>query len=211
MRNNLIFFNLNILKVLHSFSPFLTLASVPFSMILLFFSFVGNIPEDLRFGIVSENITECQSNVVKYENCNFEKVSCNFIAEVAETNFMKFAEFSSLNDAIWNLKKGNLLAVVLISANLTDMIKNFTTASNFDEITTQNFADIYFDNTNYILAMLLKDNLQKSFTNFTEKLLTGCNISKKWAKFHIMNIEELTYGKRENIIKHDKFSYLFLA
>jgi hypothetical protein len=160
--------------------------------LLSFIFATGGNPEGLRLGIVNDeiiNISECynKSLVTAFPHdyqCDIRLASCRFIDEITSDVGEKIY-FQKYEDAFREGKKGNLHAIIHISANYTQSVQKLLSTSDYEneeiedaELLSREI-QINMDQSNSQISLFIYQKLFDSFATYLKKLMKDCHVSEK--------------------------------
>jgi hypothetical protein len=174
----------------------------PLFLLALNIMTVGNFPDDIKLGIVNNEISdtictniEIHSSMSSRKDCSQQKFSCTFLSYIdgAEKIF-----YNSFSDAHKDFKKGTLFGVVMIRSNFTkSLIENDGNLQDFDKNFEQ-VTDVYLDSSNFPFAMFIKLKIFLGFQEFIENLSRRCTVnaflSLKPLRFEEMRMRAANFG-----------------
>ncbi|KAK6632870.1 hypothetical protein RUM43_012609 [Polyplax serrata] len=169
---------------------------LPVLEIITFFMTIGGNPQNLRFGIVNEdmgNFSNCNdyashmpTGVVYTDNdCIFRGLSCHFLTDFYNSLDVKYnyVYYNDLDSAMKSVKEGNLIGVLYFAENFTE---SFTARLELGQDADEYVLDsheikIWLDMTNGQTAYLIQQQMYDSYFNFSQKILKDCGLNPKVA------------------------------
>lgn len=198
--------------VRHPGTILITLA-LPIIEIFGIFLAVGGIPDDLKIGIVNQELGDYK-NCEDYINdnktaggylvdelgtCVYEGLGCKF-AKQFQNGIQNQVYFESLEEALKAVKEGKIHQVLFFPHNYSDA---FTTINNNNYEEDFNFSQITFykDEADNPLGLHVEKELYYSYLKFAKELAKDCQRSEKSAKLPLV-FNEPIYG-RHNLTYSD--------
>ncbi|KAL7730642.1 hypothetical protein ACLKA6_003419 [Drosophila palustris] len=190
----------NFLWMMRNVGVMLFIVGLPVVQILLFCYAIGHDPTGLKLAVANHEMSEemimqqfCPVNA----GCNQTMLSCRYLDMLVKNKSMVVNYVNDDEAAYEEVRRGRAWAALVIQPNYTDALVERVEDGRYAEDATIEASDlgVRMDWSNQQISTLLYRDLQYTFFNFVENMLTDCDMNPKLGRIPV-ETEQPIYGYR---------------
>ncbi|XP_003246532.1 ABC transporter G family member 20 isoform X2 [Acyrthosiphon pisum] len=187
----------NFLRMWRNVGVMLFIFALPVMQVILFCLAIGRDPTGLHLAVVNKEMNWETKACPIYDNCTLEMFSCRYLnALPKDTVILDY--YDSPETAINAVKVGDAWGALYFTENFTDaLVARMALGRESDEETLdQSEVRVWLDMSNQQIGLMLNRDLQLSYRDFGQGLLSSCEQNPKLADIPIQ-FKEPIYGSSD--------------
>ncbi|XP_021913320.1 ABC transporter G family member 20 isoform X2 [Zootermopsis nevadensis] len=187
----------NFLRMWRNVGVMLFIFALPVMQVILFCLAIGRDPTGLRLAIVNHELNFTGERCEYNTGCSFKMLSCRYLQNLNNESIQK-VYYPSPDTALNAVRSGEAWGVLYFTENFTDaLVARMALGKDSDEETLdQSEIRVWLDMSNQQIGLMLNRNLQLSYRDFAQTLLTACGDNPKLADIPIQ-FKDPVYGSNE--------------
>ncbi|CAO1370797.1 unnamed protein product [Diamesa serratosioi] len=155
---------------------------IPAFQVFFFCLAIGRNPTGIKLSVTNHELNrlnvEQQSCPITNDGCNYEMLSCRYL-EFLKHRQISLTYYETKEEAFGAVRKGESWGVLVFAKNYsTAFVKRLELNLNMnDTVIDTSSIVVHLDMSNNLIARFIERDLFYALTNFTNNLLTTCNIN----------------------------------
>ncbi|XP_043272865.1 ABC transporter G family member 20 isoform X2 [Venturia canescens] len=187
----------NFLRMWRNVGVMLFIFALPVMQVILFCLAIGRDPTGLKLAIVNHEMNWENKSCPIAEGCHLTHLSCRYLKFLDNETMIK-EYYEDPESAMEAVRRGQAWGTLYFTENFTDaLLARMMLGNGADEETLdQSEIRVWLDMSNQQIGLMLARNLQYSYRDFAQNLLSDCNENTKLADVPIQ-FKEPIYGSNE--------------
>ncbi|XP_072155467.1 ABC transporter G family member 20 isoform X2 [Bemisia tabaci] len=187
----------NFLRMWRNVGVMLFIFVLPVMQVILFCLAIGRDPTGLHLAIVNHEMDFNSSYCPINTNCTFSYLSCRYLNSLPNDTIIQ-DHYRDVESAIQAVKVGDAWGALYFTDNFTDaLVARMVLGRDADtETLDQSEIRVWLDMSNQQIGLMLNRDLQISYRDFAQDLLTSCDQNPKLADIPIQ-FKEPIYGSND--------------
>ncbi|KAK7792210.1 hypothetical protein R5R35_000492 [Gryllus longicercus] len=187
----------NFLRMWRNVGVMLFIFALPVMQVILFCLAIGRDPTGLRLAIVNHEVMDYRSGCPIEYGCSFKNLSCRYLQHLKNSTIVK-EYYETPESAIEAVRMGDAWGALYFTENFTDALvaRMLLGREADDETLDQSEIRVWLDMSNQQIGLMLNRDLQFSYRDFAQNLLTDCGENPKLADVPIQ-FREPIYGSND--------------
>ncbi|XP_059488543.1 ABC transporter G family member 20 isoform X1 [Neocloeon triangulifer] len=187
----------NFLRMWRNVGVMLFIFALPVMQVILFCLAIGRDPTGLKMAIVNHEFNGTQRECLPMEGCNFVDLGCRYLQHLNNNSIVQ-VYYPDTESAIEAVRSGNAWGALYFTENFTDaLVARMVLGRDADEETLdQSEIRVWLDMSNQQIGLMLNRDLQFSYRDFAQNLLSACDQNPKLADVPIQ-FKEPIYGSTD--------------
>ncbi|KAI8121498.1 hypothetical protein FF38_00066 [Lucilia cuprina] len=196
----------NFVQLFRQPSGIIFMLMFPLIQLSCFYMAIGKTPNNMRIGIVSNEITKWDTCYdpdlitvsIHNETCNFSSISCRFVTSLEDTDHIKKVFYDNVEDAHRDSKATDILGYIFFPRNFSTSMQSLMEDGRYADDAAVNSAElaVHIDMTDRQIAYFVERKLREHYHSFIKEILTDCNLPQSLATIPV-NMQEPIYGSEE--------------
>lgn len=187
----------NFLRMWRNVGVMLFIFALPVMQVILFCLAIGRDPTGLHLAIVNHEMNWTTKACPVRTNCSFENLGCRYLSTLPKETIIQ-DHYPDPESAINAVRVGDAWGALYFTENFTDaLVARMVLGRDADEETLdQSEIRVWLDMSNQQIGLMLNRDLQLSYRDFAQDLLSSCNQNPKIADIPIQ-FKEPIYGSND--------------
>uniref|UniRef100_A0A8D8XZL9 ABC transporter G family member 20 n=1 Tax=Cacopsylla melanoneura TaxID=428564 RepID=A0A8D8XZL9_9HEMI len=187
----------NFLRMWRNVGVMLFIFALPVMQVILFCLAIGRDPTGLHLAIVNQEMDWATKACPVLSNCSFTHLSCRYLNSLPNDTIIK-DYYPDAESAINAVRVGDAWGALYFTDNFTDaLVARMVLGRDADEETLdQSEIRVWLDMSNQQIGLMLNRDLQLSYRDFAQNLLSTCDQNPKIADIPIQ-FKEPIYGSND--------------
>lgn len=187
----------NFLRMWRNVGVMLFIFALPVMQVILFCLAIGRDPTGLHLAIVNQEMDWATKACPVLSNCSFTHLSCRYLNSLPNDTIIK-DYYPDPESAINAVRVGDAWGALYFTDNFTDaLVARMVLGRDADEETLdQSEIRVWLDMSNQQIGLMLNRDLQLSYRDFAQNLLSTCDQNPKIADIPIQ-FKEPIYGSND--------------
>ncbi|XP_034254598.1 ABC transporter G family member 20 isoform X1 [Thrips palmi] len=184
----------NFLRMWRNVGVMLFIFALPVMQVILFCLAIGRNPTGLHLAIVNHEMNFTTKECPVYNNCSLSWLSCRYIQQLDNETIVK-DYYETKDQALDAVRMGEAWGALYFTENFTDALvaRMALGQSSDNETLDQSEIRVWLDMSNQQIGLMLNRDLQFSYRDFAQDLLSQCNNNPKLADIPIQ-FKDPIYG-----------------